>query len=333
MRKYFFIILASMLPNILFADPIEWQMEVLVKADYGDEADDYGYEGIEKSYQDTSPIGPIYMGQDYIFVGDRFQNNIKMYDFQGNLIRVVSLKRDQKKYLSRRGLPGRDILVHEGVIYLLSDGGGIPPEGESNVTVISFNIETGKQLSHLRIYNPAISRQDGDNSYTVGATRLRLGPNGGVWIYDSTHDESYPLVRDGEAVPMSEHAEGISGEIFESGRINYNEKTEDRELYDSAGNFIGIISPQGDSSSVYINARRHSKDGQYFLGSSGNPSKPAIMNWDGQVVGWRRTMNKESWAIYSSCSSYEFDYEGRLYRIYAENDGIYIYRWSNKLKN
>ena len=64
---------------IVFAFPIslydqvpEWQSEVVIKADYGYEEDEYGYEGIlESKYEDESPVKALYVDDTNIYIYDK----------------------------------------------------------------------------------------------------------------------------------------------------------------------------------------------------------------------------------------------------------------------
>ncbi len=326
MRFLSLIAIICLFHGVPLSEIQEWPVETVLIAEYGYEDDEYGFEGIEKC-EDTSPVGAFYIDSNHIYVSDRFQNNVKIYDISGNFIKAVTLKGTRGK------VPGSELLVHESVIYILREGGGIPPEGESNVYIYSFDLTTGEKLTTLKLYNPNISRSKNGNSYIGGATSLNIGPSNGVWIYDAVYDKSYPLVRDGKIVKKEDHAIGIDGKVFESGRINLNEINGNRELYDGSGTFIGIICPEDDLTSIYINVRRHSKDGKCFLGSAGYDLTPSIITWNGRIIGKRKTIEYETWATYASCTSYEFDCEARFYRIYTENRGIVFYRWSADSEN
>ena len=324
-RTLMIILVFLVLPVAGICQVPEWKSEVVFRADYGNKEDEYGFEGIVE-VEDTSPIGVFYISTEYVYVCDLFQGNIKVYDLTGKYIRTIST---MVKYPWKARPMARDLLVHDGVIYMLREGGGVPPEGQANVTIYTFDLETGNQLGYHKIYNPLMGRSSTDHAFTVGATRLRVGPHGGVWIYDSTYDESYPFVRNGKAVPKSEHTQGIPGEMLDSRRIVYNKEAGVRELISSDGELIRVIgfveeSPTVGSLKTFIS----SKEGEYFLELRFLKLKHTIITWSGEKIGQVTFGDKKSWATYYPCSSFQFDSEGRLYLVFADYDGVYLYRWS-----
>jgi len=58
--------------------------------------------------------------------------------------------------------------------------------------------------------------------------------------------------------------------------------------------------------------------------------KKTIVKLNGDPIGYVIFEPKETWALYESSDDLQFDLEGRLYRIFAERDGVYLYRWSGK---
>lgn len=325
MRCNLLVAFILLLPGVLFSEIHEWPVETVFVADYGNEYYEYGFEKVME-HEDTSPVESFYIDSEFIYVSDRFQNNVKIYDYSGKFIRAVQLKGTRGK------VPGSEMLVHENVIFMLREGGGVPPEGESNVCIYLFDLDTGNKLTELKLYNPEISRSKNGNNYVGGATSLNIGPAKGVWIYDAVHDKSYPLIIDGEIAQKEDHAIGIDGEIFEAGIIDYNEKNGNRELYNNSDDFIGIINSEEKYSQIGIDIRSHSKDGKVYLGTAGNGS-PAIISWDGNIIGKRAIISPSTWPTYSSSTSYKFDPQGRFYRIFAENRGIVLYRWFADTKN
>jgi hypothetical protein len=89
-------------PAMLLAQVPELQPEIVFKANYGDSENEYGYVGIVK-HNDSNPVAKFYVSTDRIYIHDIFQDNIKVYDLEGNYIRTISAKweRDGKEY----GLP------------------------------------------------------------------------------------------------------------------------------------------------------------------------------------------------------------------------------------
>jgi hypothetical protein len=305
-----------------------WKTEVLVKANYGDKEFDYGFKGISER-ADTSPIGEFYISSEAIYIFDRFQSNVKIYDFSGGFIQTISTRWPISK--RKVGISCSDILVHEGVIYMLNESGSIPPEGESVVKIYTFDLESGNPMELIRIYNTEIGRAKSSKAYRANSTHLRIGPNNGVWIHDGTKNMSFPIARNGKPVPKSEHMEGIRGELRGSKRIIYNRKTRSKELYDSNGKMIRVavkIKSNTWKSLKNFYGSVYSRDCEYFLVPGEGDNERIVVKLNGQQIGRVLLEPKRSWATYSPQSPLQFDSKGRLYRIYAERDSVCLYRWA-----
>lgn len=328
MKKAFLLGILLLLPGSLIAEIPVWQPEVLVKANYGDLEFEYGYDNITET-GDTSPVSDFYIGSDAIYLFDLFQNNVKIYDLDGEFIRTITTKWP----ISNRKLKisASDLLVHEDLLYVLDESGSNPPEGESIVKVYIFDLETERPLKLLRIHNPEIGRSEGSKAYSVNSTRLRLGQDKRIWIYDRTKDKSFLIAQHGRPVNKNEHTKGVRGDVRGSKLLIYNKETKTKELYDSEGKLIRAVksmeSDTWEAAKNYLGSI-YSSNCEYFLVPSDDNGEKGIFTLNGQQIGRVLIDPKTSWATYSPFSSFQFDSHGRLYRIYAENDGIYLYRWS-----
>lgn len=323
MKRSLMLILLFLMPAAAIAQVPEWQCEVVVKADYGDEKDEYGFEGITER-TDTSPVIELYITSEYVYICDGFQANNKVYDLSGKYIRTISTKWSSP-HGEVRPPAEIDLLVHDGVIYLLCERGSIPPPDQTAIVVITYDLETGERLAFHELYNPLMGRRDLDSGITSHANDLRIGPNKGVWIYDYIHHESYPLIRDGKAVPRSEHTQGVPYDVFGQRRIAYNEEKGGKELLNSDGTFIRDISVNDP-----ISSEDSSSNGEYFLKWQEREDKAAfiITTWDGRDIGRVEVKAKKTWYTYSS-NAYKQGPDGRLYHVFADYDGVYLFRCSN----
>jgi hypothetical protein len=58
--------LTLLVATTVFSQVPEWQSEIVLKADYGDAEDEFGFEGITDR-EDTSPVNAFYIGAEYIY--------------------------------------------------------------------------------------------------------------------------------------------------------------------------------------------------------------------------------------------------------------------------
>jgi len=89
MSKLLIIIIALFIAFTACSQIPELQPELVFKANYGDSEDEYGYVGIVER-DDSSPVAKLYVSTDRIYIHDRMQDNIKVYDLSGNYIRTIS---------------------------------------------------------------------------------------------------------------------------------------------------------------------------------------------------------------------------------------------------
>jgi len=299
----------------------EWKSEVVIKADYGDEEDEYGFEGIVE-VEDTSPVSAFYIDYDNIYISDRYQHNIKVYNHSGNYIRTVSIAA-KWEFPDRAltNLPVTDFIVRDGIIYLLCERGTPPPEDQTNIVILTFDLETEGKINYHIIFNPMINRRHG--SRPGNATYLKLDSDGNIWIYDLTQGKSFMLFLDGKEVPRSEYAEGIPGDVFGSRRLLFNEEKGAQELINNDGSLIREI-PLNKP----ILRKYSSKNGEYFLSNDIDNEEFIISTWDGRNIGRVKLERKESWCIYQSSASCHLGPDGRFYRVFAGYNGVFLYRWS-----
>ena len=322
MSRLLIIIIALFVAFTACAQVPELQPELVFKANYGDSEDEYGYvEIVERD--DSNPVAKLYVSTDRIYIHDRMQDNIKVYDLSGNYIRTISAKweKDGKKL----GLPAlTDILVHDGVIYMLCQIGTIPPPDITAMVLFTYDLETGERLDVIKIYNPSIARPKGMRSYTANAADLRLGPNNSIWICDYLQYMSFPLVRNGRAVQKSEHMHGVAGVLFGSRKIIRNEKTGGRSIVGKNGSVVRDVDlnrPIRDS--------RSQKQGKYLVLYDHRRDEEILATWDGQEIGRFKLVLRDTWAIFPinlPCGQGE---DGSFYQVFADYDGLYLYRWSN----
>jgi len=330
MKKALLLVILLSLPGSLIAEIPIWEPEVLIKANYGDLEFEYGYDDITET-GDTSPVSDFHIGSDAIYIYDFFQNNVKIYDLDGEFIRAISTNWP----ISNRNLKisASDLLVDEDLLYVLDESGSNQSTGESIVKVYIFDLETESPLKLLRLYNPEIGRSEGSKAYTVNSTHLRLGPDKRVWIYDSTKDKSFLIAHHGRPVNKNEHNRGVRGDVRGSKRLIYNKETRTKELFDSEGKLIRVVKSM--ESDTWKAAKNYlgsicSLNCEYFLVPSDENGEKTIFTLNGKQIGRVLIDSRTSWATYSPLSSFQFDSHGRLYRIYAENDGVYLYRWAEQ---
>ena len=320
MSKLLIIIVVVFIAITACAQVPELQPELVFKAKYGDAEDEYGYVGIVER-DDTNPVNKFYVSTDRIFLHDIYQENIKVYDHDGKYIRTISAK--WEKGGNEYGLPAiEDILVHEGIVFILCQLGIIPPPEISAMIIFTFDLETGNRLEMIQIYNPSVARSKG-GSYVVGAADLRIGTHNSIWISDYLQYLSFPIVRNGKAVQNSEHMHGVPGILFGSKRIIQNEKT-------------GGLSLISDNNSILkdmdlnkpIRLTRSQKRGNYFVKYDHRSDEEILTTWDGREIGRFKLVRRDTWAIYPinrPCSQGE---NGYFYQVFADYDGLYLYRWS-----
>jgi hypothetical protein len=213
------------------------------------------------------------------------------------------------------------------VIYLQCHYGGIPPADKSAIYILSYDLKTGKQIERHDIYNPLLSRGNKNDAFTYLATDLRIGPQGGVWIYDGTKDKTFPLIRNGKAVPKSEHTQGVAGMMLGSRRILIDKQKGRRELVSSDNKVIRELDFIRSQKNV-ISRKFSSLDGEYFVKHALLGSEYIITTWDDRDIGRVTWKHKKSWHTYSCKIPFHLDIAGRLYRVFADYDGVYLYRWS-----
>jgi hypothetical protein len=107
----------------------------------------------------------------------------------------------------------------------------------STMVVFTYDLETGERFDTIKIYNPSIAGTK-RGGYVANAADLRIGPNNSVWIYDHSHDTSFPLVRNGRAVQKSEHMNGVPGILFGSRKIMRSKETGGLSQVDENGSVV-----------------------------------------------------------------------------------------------
>lgn len=328
-RTLIIILILIVTPHHYARADSEWTRETVFKAKYGENVCEYGYTGIVQS-ADTSPIGALFVAERHIYIFDRTQSNVKEYDYEGNFIRAipVGVLSGTREYSPN----AHEILVHNNVLYLLCQPGGIPPVDQSQVRVLMYDLESGLKLDYLEIYNPNVSRMDGDKAYTVGATGLRIGIHDSVWIYDSTHDNAIMIVKSGKVAHRSHHRVTLEGEPFGTFRIVRSEDGSiiSKLAWDGSNlNDISICKPKRHRVNPTLSGSYSSRDGSYLVYKIFMAPEFIILK-EFTILTKIIIEKMEAPFLYGSGMIFHVDYEGRFYRLFAGKDGVYLYRWSGK---
>lgn len=326
-------------PAELIAQVPEWHREVVVRANYGDKQDEYGYAGIadKKEPEGIGPVSVFYVGDKNIWIEDYYQGNIKEYDLSGRFLRAITLERGRPRKVGDIMIAPplhniSDLLICEGVIYLLCEGGGAPPLGQANVYVYAHDLATGKTIEKIIIYNPRIGCHNREGGFTYGAASFAVGEEDEIFISDGSNGVSIPIVRDGKAVPAAEHAREVPGLVLGSRRVIFNEKMGRQELQNADASIIRSIDFP-DSNVTWGNLmttdlKDSSKNGDYIVTCKALQADFTISTWDGQDIGHVTWEAKEGWWTYPIQDLIQIGPDGAFYQVYPDSDAVYVNRWS-----
>jgi hypothetical protein len=333
MRWLAVFLVAILAPAGLVAQVPEWHREVLIRASYGDKQDEYGCAGVSQK-EEIGPVSVFYVGEKNIYIEDYYQGNIKEYDLSGTFLRAITLERGAPRKVGNTMMAAPplhnicDILVHNGVIYLLLEYGGNPASGHAAVYVRSYDLATGKRIEKLDIWNPRIARHEGEGVATTGATNFATGLSGTIWINDHVNDVSIQILRDGKEVPSVEQTQPAIGLTFGPRRIIIDKEAGVRELVNGNGSFIRNLGFIGSYDNV-VDLTASSKNGEYLLRrNSMSKMDFTISTWDGRDIGRVVWQPEKHWWTYPICDLIQVGSDGAFYHVYPDNDCVYVYRWS-----
>jgi hypothetical protein len=137
---------------------------------------------------------------------------------------------------------------------------------------------------------------------------------------------SFPVLRDGEKVPIEEHKTGIKGAVFGKSRIVYNSEKRGRELLENDGSYIRDLSFNETYRNI-VNLKISAKNGLHFVSNNVLKTDFIISTRDGLDIGRVKWKHKASWNTYPVNNLLLVGPDGRFYRVFTGQDGIYVYRW------
>lgn len=318
----------------------EWHSTVVVRASYGSGEGEFCYEDVVSNHPESDQaVSCYYVGAEGIFIVDRYQGNIKIFDLSGKYMRTISLKLLKRPVPPQWGLPnneqviaigGADIAVTGGVIYLLRMMAGHPYGDLTKYSLYAINLDTGKLLEPIMIHNPVLGTNL-DGREVGNSVRINEESEGTLTVYDRIRQLSYPLISNGSIVPVQEQRVGVPGRRFGMGRVRYNPEKGTVEILDEAGT-QAICECKGALVTVDVG-------GKYLLTSLGTEHKEknylpyqVIYNALCQEVGRLAVLaeSRRGWGGGASGPSepFRFGPDGGLYEIHLADDALYVYRWS-----
>jgi hypothetical protein len=321
------VCLLVLLASSCMAQVPEWRSTVVVKAGYGDSEDQFCYEGVVENHPPSDqPIPCYYVGDEGIFIVDRYQHNIKVFDLSGDFQRAISL---EWEFPHKGVLPvsGLDIEVTGGVIYLLKMLVGHPHGEVTKFSCYTIDLKTGEQAGVIMIHNPTLGTTL-EGQEVGNSVRINEDEEGTLTVYDRIRRMSYPLIRNGKVVPDQEQKTGVPGMKFGGMRTQYNSEEGRVELMDDSGRNptasckggMVDVSTKGDFILTSISERKSKHYGFYFSIYDANCTEI------GRIA--RLKSSRKGWPAFQANDVFRFGQDGGLYEIHVGNDSVYVYRWS-----
>ena len=329
--------LLAFAPLQLQCQTSEWHSTVVVRATYGSGEGEFCYEDVVRNHPESDQaVSCYYVGSEGIFIVDRYQGNIKIFDLSGKYMRTISLKLLTLPVPPQWGLPnneqvvaigGADIAVTGGVIYLLRMMAGHPYGDLTKYSLYALDLDTGKLLERIMIHNPVLGT-DLDGRQVGNTVRINRESEGTLTVYDRKRRLSYPLISNGSIVPAQEQKAGVPGRRFGMGSVRYDPEMGSVAILGVAGT-KAICDCKGDLVAVDVNGM--------FLLTAINEQKSkdhAICQiiYDSNCCEIGRLAilieSRKGWSAFAPNDRFRFDPDGGLYEIHIANDAVYVYRWS-----
>lgn len=313
----------------------EWHSTVVVRARYGSGEGEFCYEDVVNNHPESDQaVSCYYVGSEGIFIVDRYQGNIKIFDLSGKYMRTISLKLLTRPVPQQWGLPnneqvvaidGADIAVTGGVIYLLRMMAGHPYGDLTKYSLYALDLETGKLLEPIMIHNPVLGTNL-EGREVGNSVRINVESEGTLTVYDRIRRLSYPLISNGSVVPAQEQKAGVPGRRFGMGHARYNPEMGTVAILDEAGT-QAICECKGAEVAVDVNGR--------FLLIDEKKLKEHIIYrlvYDSNCHEIGRLAipigSRKGWSAFGPNDRFRFGPDGGLYEIHIADDALYVYRWS-----
>ena len=327
MHKIVSVCLIVLVASSCMAQVPEWRSTVVVRAEYGDREDQFCYEGVVENHPPSDqPIPCFYVGDEGIFIVDRYQHNIKVFDLSGDFQRAISL---EWEFPHKGVLPisGLDIEVTGGVIYLLKMLVGHPHGVMTKFSCYTIDLKTGEQTGMIMIHNPTLGTTL--EGREVGNTvRINEDEEGTLTVYDSIRKMSYPLIRNGTVVPIQEQEIGVPGMKFGGRRSRYDPEAGSVAIIDcpsmkptcSCKGGPVAIDNSGNHILTAVNKQKSEKHLIYQI----------IYDHSCREVGRIAVLikSRKGWPAFQANDVFRFGQDGELYEIHVGNDAVYVYKWT-----
>ncbi len=316
----------------------EWRSTVIVKAEYGSGEGEFCYKDVVSNHPESDQaVSCYYIGSEGIFIVDRYQGNIKIFDLSGRYVRTISVKLRSLPVPPQWGFPnneqvvaidGEDIAVTGGVIYLLNMMGGRPYGDRTKYSLYALDLDTGKLLEPIMIHNPVLGT-DLDGSEVGNSVRIFEESEGTLTAFDRLRRLSYPMIANGRVVPVQAQSVGVPGRKFGSGSVRYDPENGSVAVFGAAGS-KAICEFKGGPVAVDANGDFLLVDEPYGEEHEDNMIYRSAYNGNCQKVGRIAVPieSRKGWGAFTPNDLFRFGPDGGLYEIHLANDAAYVYRWS-----
>jgi hypothetical protein len=316
----------------------EWRSTVVLKADYGNgEGEFCSKDVVENAPESDQAVSCYYVGAEGIFIVDRYQGNIKVFDLSGSYVRTISLKVRTLPVPREWGLPGNkqavaiegeDIVVTGGVIYLLHMLIGIPHDDVTKYFLYALDSITGELLGQIMIHNAVLGKDLEGNEVSNGV-RIYEESGGTLVVYDRIRRMSYPLIANGSVVAAQEQSVGIPGQKFGMGAVRYDPEKGSVAVLGTGG--AGrLCECRGSPVAIEASGGLLLVDDPHVEGHEDRMIHRAVYDHNCQEIGRIDIpiQSRKGWGAFAPNDLFRFAPDGRLYEIHLAVDALYVYKWS-----
>jgi hypothetical protein len=305
------------------ADPFEInpaREEVIVDAKWGDQPSEFAWPGDNWGLGEVAGFGTFCLDSEgRVYIVDDMANAVKVFDQEGRWLHNVEMRKNSNIVSG--------IVVHDGRIYWFGE-------------TIPLSRGTEPVRKHYRVFSADATGKSSGFSEIALNQSLELSGGGfcdncqlhvtadGIDLFARRGETSYPIVRAGEAVPVSEQATSKSRGLKSDGASI---------VFDYENDDIVRLGPGGSIEKVLV------RSGGWLFGVAGNHFLTEcaeevrgqehyyyeLRDLDGMIVS--RTLmpmpTRYSPRMIEITNDIQLSTDGTWYELYVDDHGVHVLRY------